>query len=295
MYNGTQAASFLGSEDECPFDFEDKCPSVFEDECPFDFEEEQKEERKKETPPRLEGRQAKTEYQPELHSPEVRRISGAAAASLEETQTLPKLALDVETSAFSRPSRPAAINTTYNDSLQLTRDSSPEDELCKEQDIESYFHFKMMQENESVPDLYLSIKDNHDGVTYLFMEKFDDHLNAQYLFDEKISWSTLSSRLLELIGTLDKQEIIHHDIKAENIFINKNSSKLFFLGDFGLASSIKRVINSRNEIFGGTPTYFTSSKVTGKNWKEYTLKKDLAGLGLTLLRLFIDKKHKKRK
>ena len=78
--------------------------------------------------------------------------------------------------------------------MQLTRDSSPEDELCKEQDIESYFHFKMMQENESVPDLYLSIKDNHDGVTYLFMEKFDDHLNAQYLFDEKISWSTLSSK-----------------------------------------------------------------------------------------------------
>lgn len=80
------------------------------------------------------------------------------------------------------------------------------------------------------------------------------------------------------IQFLHNRNIIHRDIKGENIFINGNTGNII-IGDLGLSFTFKRL--SDNSVVG-TPEFMAPEIFEG----EYDNKIDIYALGLTLLEIY---------
>ena len=74
---------------------------------------------------------------------------------------------------------------------------------------------------------------------------------------------------LELLG---KKNVIHRDIKPQNIFVNEFGD--FKLGDFGIARDVNSVLSKR-----GTPNYMAPEILTKK---QYDARADIYSLGMVL-------------
>lgn len=96
---------------------------------------------------------------------------------------------------------------------------------------------------------------------------------------EKIIWDFLVD-LLQAIKHLHDHNLIHMDIKPENIFISHD--KICKLGDFGLVIDLNK--NDLKEAQEGDPKYLAPEVLKGK----FTKAADIFSLGMTILELATD-------
>ncbi|MFH2059227.1 MAG: AAA family ATPase [Pseudomonadota bacterium] len=99
-------------------------------------------------------------------------------------------------------------------------------------------------------------------------------------FDIK-SFLITGIKLSETLGTLHKRNIIHKDIKPQNIIINKESGQVK-ITDFGIASVLTHENDEifNQEVIKGTLAYM-SPEQTGRMNREVDYRTDLYSLGIT--------------
>ena len=156
---------------------------------------------------------------------------------------------------------------------------------------ESRSHFDVNKLSpEMSPKLYLSIRDKETNKTYLFMEKMPLALDAETIYSYQFSFFHLAFNTLSAVLELDKQGRVHHDIKPQN-FMLRSSSKIC-ITDFGLSTKMSEYMESKDiNKFGGT-TYYCIHKDLPKHIKDsLKSRKDLIGVGYTLLKMFFDGKQ----
>ena len=89
---------------------------------------------------------------------------------------------------------------------------------------------------------------------------------------------TLALDILNAISVCSKSNIIHRDIKDENIFVSEH--KIFKLGDFGIAKELSK--SGKASSFKGTPMYMSPEVFRAQ---KYDIRSDLYSLGLLLYKL----------
>lgn len=105
---------------------------------------------------------------------------------------------------------------------------------------------------------------------------------SEYLSEKKMTMGEIITLGIDICSALDiclKHEIIHRDIKDENIFINDDG--IFKLGDFGIATKLCPV-GGWSSSMGGTPNYMAPEVYQGEN---YDAAVDIYSLGLVMYRL----------
>lgn len=121
---------------------------------------------------------------------------------------------------------------------------------------------------------------------YLFLEKMDyslgDHLQIRGFFSESESLYYFE-KLLQGIGDLHSSNVLHRDIKLDNIFCKGDQVKL---GDFNLSSDS----TMRNSILG-TPNYMSPEifQVAQGEQKKYGTSIDLWSAGVVLYHMLFGK------
>ena len=98
-----------------------------------------------------------------------------------------------------------------------------------------------------------------------------------YTFDTKYYYE-----ILDALEYLFKKDILHRDIKPQNILINNNTIKI---SDFGFAKSFEK--NELITTFCGSPLYMAPEIILNR---EYTYLSDVWSLGVVLYELLV-KKH----
>lgn len=105
-------------------------------------------------------------------------------------------------------------------------------------------------------------------------------VNGQ-LSESKI-WKIMG-KLISAIHTLHKNNIIHRDIKIQNILVDDNFN--IILGDLGIAKILpKYQINTNTQV--GTPYYLSPELVNGDKYSKNT---DIWSLGIVLYELIYNK------
>ena len=127
-------------------------------------------------------------------------------------------------------------------------------------------------------------------IKYIYMEYADggtfvDRINAAKNKGEAITNDIILDWIIEVsIGmfAMNQMEMIHRDIKSENILLNKGMAKL---ADLGISRVIK--LNDINKTFCGTPFYASPEMV---EQKDYSFNTDVWSLGVVLYELISLKK-----
>ena len=89
---------------------------------------------------------------------------------------------------------------------------------------------------------------------------------------------------------MHENEIIHRDIKSDNIFVNHNSSgeiAYLSIGDFDRA---KIVANSTAKTTVGTTSWLAPEVLNSENVKEYTYSVDVWSLGMVMFEMMTNLK-----
>lgn len=94
-------------------------------------------------------------------------------------------------------------------------------------------------------------------------------------------------KILLGLSNIHSMEIVHNDIKPENILIQKIDNNLaIYIIDFGLSSSLgKRPSKNEFRDLRGTPAYFSPEKSTPHSSLRVTKKNDMWSLGIVALEL----------
>ena len=135
--------------------------------------------------------------------------------------------------------------------------------------------------HNQIPELlnYL-IQDEHQ---YLVQEYIDGSNLAQVLqekgkFNEQQIWELLNS-LLPVLEYIHTQDVIHRDIKPQNIIRDKNGK--LYLVDFGAAKAVTGTAIFQTGTSIGTPEFIAPEQSMGKA----TYSSDLYSLGVTCIHL----------
>jgi serine/threonine protein kinase len=105
---------------------------------------------------------------------------------------------------------------------------------------------------------------------------------SKYLSEKRLTMGEIISLGIDICTALDiclKHDIIHRDIKDENIFINDDG--IFKLGDFGIATKLLPM-GGWNASMGGTPNYMAPEVYHGE---KYNAAVDIYSLGMLMYRL----------
>ena len=106
-------------------------------------------------------------------------------------------------------------------------------------------------------------------------ELFDRVVSQRYTSEETAA--KILKRLLEVLKYLEKKEILHRDIKLENILLEFEDDEYSIkLADFGLAVTLKDFDPS---VRCGTPGYVAPELLNGK---AYDYKADIFSVGVVL-------------
>jgi len=128
----------------------------------------------------------------------------------------------------------------------------------------------------------LAMKLHHPGIMALY--NFEDSADAKYLVMELLTGETLDDRLAdeetipaeelipitkalaEALNYAHNENIVHRDIKPNNIFLNeKNGKKVPTIMDFGIARQIKDSMSKlTNQESAGTLHYMSPEQLQGK-------------------------------
>lgn len=134
-----------------------------------------------------------------------------------------------------------------------------------------YKHFKNRQHHDNINHT-LNMYMTEDRSPALVMNLLDG-LDLQQIIDKKIplsdegKWSIMLDVLRALIF-LREQEVVHRDIKCENIFVT--SDGITKLIDFSLASTLAE--HPTSDVIRGTPYYSCYQTLTGKtSYHDYQM------------------------
>lgn len=140
--------------------------------------------------------------------------------------------------------------------------------------------FKGLPNIVSVEDYEVIEKENEIGWDiYIRMELLTPF--NEYACDKKLTESDVVKLGCDICSALeicDKRNIIHRDVKPENIFINDFG--FFKLGDFGIARKLENMTSGLSQ--KGTPLYMAPEVFAGNN---YDSRADIYSLGIVLYRL----------
>ena len=168
--------------------------------------------------------------------------------------------------------------------------------VCKKGEQEYVIKFAPYEalENEEILDLYVkeawnakrlkagffpkSFIPKQRSARYYLMTKLDGINLKQYLKKRKLSVDeaiALAKILLSMEEYLLKFNLVHADIKPENIIvIERNGKKIFKIIDFGSITEIFSITNK-----AGTPSYLAPERFTGSAINEKT---EIFAIGITL-------------
>lgn len=117
-------------------------------------------------------------------------------------------------------------------------------------------------------------------ISPLFSYNLKKFINKYYLcikVEHKIKWI---KQIINGIIYLHTQNIIHRDLKLDNIFINSDTSNVL-LGDFGLSIKLSNSNLKANSCIG-TPEYMAPELYSG----DYDKSVDIYAFGMCLIYLF---------
>lgn len=168
--------------------------------------------------------------------------------------------------------------------------------VCKKNDQEYVIKFAPYEaiENEKILDLYVkevwnakrlkagffpkSFVPKQRSARYYLMTKLDGINLKQYLKKRKLSIDeaiNLVKTLISMSEYLLKFNLVHGDIKPENIIImERDGKKIFKIIDFGSITEIFSIANK-----AGTPSYLAPERFTGSAINEKT---EIFSIGVTL-------------
>ena len=108
-----------------------------------------------------------------------------------------------------------------------------------------------------------------------------EYVNRKLLTEKQVI--KLGCDICTALEICQQKNIIHRDIKPQNIFVNSNGD--FKLGDFGVARSLEVVTSGLSK--KGTPNYMAPEVWSGTDYDERV---DIYSLGLVLYR-YLNKNH----
>ncbi len=110
-----------------------------------------------------------------------------------------------------------------------------------------------------------------------FLTPFTDYIESKSFTVRDVI--TLGKDILKALMACHEKNIIHRDIKDDNIFVS--SDGIYKLGDFGVSKALKD--KSRAESVKGTPNFIAPEVYLGKEKYDHTV--DLYSLGIVLYKL----------
>ena len=110
-----------------------------------------------------------------------------------------------------------------------------------------------------------------------FLTPFTDYIESKSFTVHDVI--TLGKDILKALMACHEKNIIHRDIKDDNIFVS--SDGVYKLGDFGVSKALKD--KSRAESVKGTPNFIAPEVYLGKEKYDNTV--DLYSLGIVLYKL----------
>ena len=141
-----------------------------------------------------------------------------------------------------------------------------------------------------------SVKFYESGEDKEFYNIIIEYCNGKTLYmDKKYSIEEIKkilTQLNEVFKIMNEKQIIHRDLKLENIFLNypNPSDKSNFdvkLGDFGLSKQLVNTLESRT--LAGSPIYMAPEILIKRLRKPYTSKVDIWSLGVIIYQLLFQK------
>jgi len=152
---------------------------------------------------------------------------------------------------------------------------------------EVHNEIELLHELNNGPNI-IELFDVYETQTYVFLvfelmkcELFD-HLNDVVRLDEKQA-KTIMRKVLNAVNFLHQNDIIHRDIKLENILIDHDFN--IKLTDFGFACRIKPHHDEKLRVLCGTPVYMAPEMLKcgcDKNSPGYAKPADLWSCGVLL-------------
>jgi serine/threonine protein phosphatase PrpC len=168
--------------------------------------------------------------------------------------------------------------------------------VCKKNDQEYVIKFAPYEaiENEEILDLYIkevwnakrlkagffpkSFIPKHRTARYYLMTKLDGITLKQYLKKRNLSIDeaiNLAKTLISMEEYLLKFNLVHGDIKPENIIVlQRDGKRIFKIIDFGSITEIFSITNK-----AGTPSYLAPERFTGSAINEKT---EIFSIGVTI-------------
>jgi serine/threonine protein phosphatase PrpC len=168
--------------------------------------------------------------------------------------------------------------------------------ICKKNNQEYVIKFAPYEalENEEILDLYIkeawnakrlkagffpkSFIPKHRSSRYYLMTKLDGITLKQYLKKRKLSIDEailLAKTLISMSEFLLKFNLVHGDIKPENIIVmQRDGKRIFKIIDFGSITEIFSIANK-----AGTPSYLAPERFSGSAINEKT---EIFSIGVTL-------------
>ncbi|MBW4562811.1 MAG: AAA family ATPase [Mojavia pulchra JT2-VF2] len=157
-------------------------------------------------------------------------------------------------------------------------------EACNLRNIEQLKHEYVIAQRLNTPAVVKAYSlELHQGIPYLILEDFEGRSLDQLLsnFREPSSFLKIAIQIVEAIAQIHKCNLVHKDIKPQNIIVNLESNQVK-VGDFGIASSIPyepQVANNSHLIVGSLP--YMSPEQTGRMNRGIDYRSDLYSLGVT--------------
>jgi len=126
-----------------------------------------------------------------------------------------------------------------------------------------------------------------DGMPYMVMEYINGEDLKKLLLYKKTKKLQRYDLILQIGRGLDylhENNIIHHDIKPENILVSKNNEVKII--DFGMARYNRLRIFTRNRFIDGTPTYMSPEQIRKRHTDKRT---DIYSYGITIYEMLTGK------
>eukprot|EP01080_Neovahlkampfia_damariscottae_P001470 gene1470-12088_t len=168
---------------------------------------------------------------------------------------------------------------------------------------EAVFALKSMsieenEDNETSKEVTLSAKLNHPNVLsihrHFYVEKYGDYLLCllmpycdggdldEFLKKKRLTEKemvNISVQIFDAISYCHKENVMHRDLKPQNIFISTDELKIK-IADFGLAKNVEQ---SMAKSFVGTPIFMSPEIFSGE---KYSFASDIYSLGAILFCIF---------
>lgn len=141
---------------------------------------------------------------------------------------------------------------------------------------------------QGIPKLYFNGK-NPDLNSYIIvMQLYDVDLNKYYSKKKSFTFeyiSMIGSRLAQILGTVHKKNVVHRDLKPDNILLNEDQPEEVFLADFGLSKILKKKKSTSSKCFVGNMKFASLAAHMGENIQK---KDDMESLGYLIVYFVYD-------